>query len=275
MALELPYQTIGVCIGGANRGCSQPNLTSSWVSTVMGAGWKLLPLYVGLQAPNNACGCASMSSTTSTAASQGIAAANGAVADAEGIGIGAGAAIYDDMEGYTDGSPNTPAVLAFLGAWTQQLHSLGYYAGVYSSLGSGIGDLIAKYGTSYTEPDEIWWAEWNDVATTTCTCLSSSEWGSHQRLKQYWSPGNETYGGVTISIDEADLNARVYGNPRPGCSNMNGSTTSGQPVTIHLRCHDAAGRSSPIRSPAAGGRTARRDQPDDGHGDVYTQRHGF
>ena len=27
-----PYRAIGVYIGGLNRGCSQPNLTASWVS---------------------------------------------------------------------------------------------------------------------------------------------------------------------------------------------------------------------------------------------------
>ena len=29
-----PYTSVGVYIGGANRGCAQPNLTTSWVSSV-------------------------------------------------------------------------------------------------------------------------------------------------------------------------------------------------------------------------------------------------
>ena len=35
-----PYSAIGVYIGGVNMGCSQPNLTSSWVSQQYAAGWR-------------------------------------------------------------------------------------------------------------------------------------------------------------------------------------------------------------------------------------------
>src|SRR5262249_29593020 len=45
-----PYVNVGVYIGGANRGCAQPNLTASWVSSVKGQGWNLLPIWVGPQA---------------------------------------------------------------------------------------------------------------------------------------------------------------------------------------------------------------------------------
>ncbi|HEY8216683.1 MAG TPA: glycoside hydrolase domain-containing protein, partial [Acidimicrobiia bacterium] len=48
--LASPFRAIGIYIGGANRGCSQPNLTASWVATVLNQGWKLIPIYVGLQA---------------------------------------------------------------------------------------------------------------------------------------------------------------------------------------------------------------------------------
>ncbi len=53
-----PYRAIGVYIGGANMACAQPNLTSGWVSQESSAGWHLIPIYVGLQAPSNSCGCA-------------------------------------------------------------------------------------------------------------------------------------------------------------------------------------------------------------------------
>jgi len=37
-----------------------------------------------------------------------------------------------------------------------------------------LADLVARYGTSYTEPDDIWFAEWNDSRSTTTemSCLS-------------------------------------------------------------------------------------------------------
>src|SRR6476646_10008005 len=92
-----PYRAIGVYIGGSNRACSQPNLTSTWVGEQVADGWHLIPTYVGLQAPTSACtSCAMLSSSKATA--QGIEAADDAVADAQGIGMGAGSPIYFDME---------------------------------------------------------------------------------------------------------------------------------------------------------------------------------
>ena len=39
--LASPYRAIGVYIGGANRGCAQPNLTATWVQDEVAAGWQL------------------------------------------------------------------------------------------------------------------------------------------------------------------------------------------------------------------------------------------
>src|SRR5579859_586728 len=41
--LSSPFRSIGVYLGGSNRGCSQPTLTASWVSTVGNEGWHLAP----------------------------------------------------------------------------------------------------------------------------------------------------------------------------------------------------------------------------------------
>ena len=38
-----PYRALGVYIGGANRACSQPNLTPAWVSEQVSEGWRLMP----------------------------------------------------------------------------------------------------------------------------------------------------------------------------------------------------------------------------------------
>lgn len=37
------YGAAAVYIGGRNRGCTQPNLTASWVKSVSAQGWKLIP----------------------------------------------------------------------------------------------------------------------------------------------------------------------------------------------------------------------------------------
>jgi hypothetical protein len=194
-----PYRAIGIYIGGVNAACAQPNLTAAWVAGEVVAGWHLIPLYVGLQAPSNACRCAGIS--PANASSQGTAAAIDAVADAQGIGLPAGNPIYNDMEAYTVNTTNSNAVLAFLSAWTTQLHAEGYLSGVYSSTGSGIADLVRQFGTSFAEPDDIWFGEWNSVQTTSTASIPATDWPSHQRLHQYRGAHNESYGGVTINID--------------------------------------------------------------------------
>ena len=127
-----PYRAIGVYIGGTNMACSQGNLTANWVAHEWAAGWHLMPIYVGLQAPGNSCGCAPISSSTSQAASQGTSAAIDAVTHAQAIGIGAGNPIYDDMEAYSNGEQHVRGGARVpVGAWTTELHAEGYGSGVY------------------------------------------------------------------------------------------------------------------------------------------------
>ncbi len=199
-----PYGAVGVYIGGANAACAQPNLSAAWVSAASAAGWHLLPIYVGLQAPGNACGCAAISTTSASA--QGTAAAIDAVAEAKGLGIGSGNPLYFDMEGYQRSAAVSPAVLAFLGAWTAQLHAAGYLSGVYSSESSGVTDLVAQVGTGFVEPDELWIANWNATATTTDPVVPSGDWLG-ARVHQYLGASNQTYGGVTINVDQDEVGA--------------------------------------------------------------------
>ena len=194
-----PYRAIGIYIGGANMACSQPNLSATWVSGESAAGWHMVPIYVGLQSPSNSCGCAGIS--PASASVQGAQAAQDAVVDAEAIGMGGGNPIYFDMEAYDRTTTNTTAVLAFLQAWTTQLHASGYVSGVYSSDASGIADLVSQFGTGYVEPDELWIANWNNQQTTTDADVPATEWAAHQRLHQYVGAHNETYGGAKINID--------------------------------------------------------------------------
>ncbi len=225
-----PYAAIGIYIGGVNAACLGGNLTSSWVSSESAAGWHMIPIYVGLQAPGNSCGCQALSTTQTngqyaTAAAQGTAAAQDAVTQAQALGIGAGNPIYYDMEGYTPSTTTSGAVLAFLQAWTQQLHLSDYYSGVYSSGTSGITDLVDNYGTTYVEPDEIWTGDWNCSPSAPAPTspanpyVPATDWPGAHQLLQYYSDGPgcgnapETYGGVTISIDRdfVDAPTAAYG----------------------------------------------------------------
>jgi hypothetical protein len=203
-----PYRGIGVYIGGANRACSQPNLTAKWVEEQVAAGWHLIPTYVGLQAPHSAC-CAAIS--PSRAAQQGVEAASDAVEEAAEIGMGPGSPIYFDMEAYTRTTSTSSAVLTFLSSWTSQLHTLGYVSGVYSSSSSGIADLGRAVGSSYTLPDHVWTANWNGQQNTLDPYLPSTAWPSHQRIHQYRGGHDESYGLMTINIDNDYIDGATVG----------------------------------------------------------------
>jgi len=215
-----PFGNVGVYIGGANRGCSQPNLTSSWVGTVTGQGWRLLPIWVGPQAP-----CSSLGGTTKLsgdpgqAYNDGVAQGNAAANAAAALGLGSPTPIYYDMEAYPRGGQCSLAVQNFLSGWVGALFGRGHQAGLYSSLCSGILDAAATVGNpAYAPLHAIWVAAWNNTPNlygfTSCGgssgTLSDSLWTSHQRIHQYTGGHNETYSGVTINIDSNAVDAPGY-----------------------------------------------------------------
>jgi Rv2525c-like, glycoside hydrolase-like domain len=211
-----PYSTVGIYIGGANRGCAQPNLTPSWVSTVIGQGWRTMPIWVGPQAP-----CTTLGSTTKITAdpgqawSQGAEQATAAANAATALGFGWLTPIYYDMEAYPRGGQCTSSVQIFTNGWVYTLHQRGYYAGFYSSLCSGILDQAATYGNPlYYSLDAVWIAAWNNSPNifgfgAPCA-LPDSMWRDHQRVHQYTGGHNESYGGVTINIDSNAVDGKTY-----------------------------------------------------------------
>ena len=127
------------------------------------------------------------------------------------MAIGPGSPIYFDMESYSQTSSATAATLAFLEAWTEKLHALGYVSGVYSSSASGIADLAGQVGSGYDLPDDLWIANWNGQQNTADPVVPASAWTPHQRIHQYRGGHNETYGGVTINIDNDYVDGATVG----------------------------------------------------------------
>ena len=206
-----PYRAIAVYVGGPNRGCSQPNLTPAWVSAVSAKGWKLMPIYVGLQAP-----CATRSTFDSIVAAQagaqGTASAVDAVASLKALGLRWGSIVYTDMESYRPEIPGcSEAVLTYLSAFTKELHRRGYLAGVYGKAASTIGDLSKAYESRvYARPDAIWLAEWDGVKSLAGFAgVPATSWSVHQRAKQYLGDHYETYGDVRLRIDSNLLDTPV------------------------------------------------------------------
>lgn len=200
--LSSPYRSIGIYVGGANRGCPDGNLSASWVSAVTSQGWHLAPLYVGLQAP---CvwqgGLATMD--PGAAGLQGAQAAIDAANRAGSFGLGGGTPIYLDMEAYNNADVNCSSeVLSFVNFWVAELHNLGYVAGFYSSSASGIAVEASAVGTGNQVPDDMWFANWNGTANIYGDPYFADDlWNVHQRLHQYAGGHNESWGGITINID--------------------------------------------------------------------------
>jgi uncharacterized protein YraI len=207
--LASPHRTVGIYIGGVNRACPDGNLSAAWVQSVSRMGWRLLPIYVGRQAP-----CAVKDDlgriSSREVARQGRDAAVDAMRRAQRFGLYSGTAIYFDMEAYDSSDASCRAiVLTFLSAWTRQLHTGGYLSGVYSSASSGIRHLSSAYTSrSYVQPDAIWFARWDGKASVWGErYVPNHRWSTHQRLKQYRGPHTERWGGRTIEIDSNVVDA--------------------------------------------------------------------
>ncbi|MEU8233206.1 glycoside hydrolase domain-containing protein [Actinoplanes sp. NPDC048967] len=239
--LASPYRAVGIYFGGNNRGCAQPNLTAEWVAEQQAAGWHLIPLYVGPQA----------SCTTSNkknlidnaqATAQGRAAAQDAVAQATALGLAPESVLIYDMEAYRTGDTAcTAGVLSFLSAWTVRLHDLGYLSGFYGSMGSGVADQVAAFTTTgYAHPDYLDFARWDGIATVTDAAVPAGYWQPHRRMKQYRGGHDETWGGVTINIDNDYLDIAPL--PPAGLADFDGNgwsdvlartTSSGDVFSYH------------------------------------------
>jgi peptidoglycan hydrolase-like protein with peptidoglycan-binding domain len=212
-----PYLAAGIYISGASRACTkQPNLTSTWVSTQLRNGWRLLPIDVGPQAPCNPrfprhgkdpviSNAKTKAGTFDKARRQGIAEAHTAVTAATKLGIVAGSTLWFDLENFNQTVNRCRnASLSFMSGWTTGLHALHYVSGVYSSAGSGIWALDQarmKTPTKYQLPDRIWIARWDGQANTSTSYISSKGWATGDRMKQYVGGHDETWGDVTINID--------------------------------------------------------------------------
>jgi glycoside hydrolase-like protein len=244
-----PYRAVNMYVGGASRGCpNQPNLNATWVDTVVGQGWTLIPTYVGLQAP-----CATRYPNRVSAAgavAEGTASADDAINVLNAIGLGVGSIVYFDMEAYDTGNAGcVAAVQAFLDAWTVRLHARGYLSGVYTSSSPMGPTLVARLGDpSFHQPDDIWFARWNGSATTTGDpAIPDSAWASHQRIHQYLGGHVETYGGVSINIDSNAVDADTA----PGAPLAEGTFLSRRGETAVYRI--AGGAPLPVTSWAAFG----------------------
>jgi len=215
-----PYFDIGIYVGGSTRSCLQPNLTPAWVTAVTSEGWGLIPLWPGPQAP-----CTNFRitiSTTGGAYAQGQAEADAATKGSksamQNLGLGPGSVVYYDMENYTpsapcNGNPTGSYVNSFLSGWVSEIQLNGYTAAVYGNPAPA-SDWYAPtgYGPVSPSPSDVWIAKQdNRVTIWGLTALTDTAWPQDQRIHQYGSPHNETWGATLLNIDSDIEDADVVG----------------------------------------------------------------
>ncbi|MFD7974515.1 glycoside hydrolase domain-containing protein [Streptomyces sp. NPDC059071] len=203
------YGGVAVYVGGRNRGCDQPNLTRSWVKSVDGLGWRVIPLYVGAQPPCQKSGNKERF-TAATAASVGASNANDAVAKASALGMKAGSPVYLNMEPYdTADKACNEATLNYVRSFTRTLRAKTYRAGLYGfSTSSAKAIATAKDRTDL--PGNLWYAQWNGQETTTKDWPWDPKlYTDHSRGHQYKANSKETRRGYTITVDRNAWDAPV------------------------------------------------------------------
>ncbi|MFJ1974982.1 glycoside hydrolase domain-containing protein [Streptomyces sp. NPDC087903] len=195
------YGAAAVYVGGKNRGCTQANLTASWVKSVSAVGWKLIPIYVGAQ-PSCQTGSSPEKLTAATAASLGTSDAADAVAKASALGMKAGSPVYLDMEPYdiTNKACND-AVLTYVRAFDKALRAKTYRSGYYGFTSSS-AKAVANATDKTDLPGNMWYALWDKKNTTTTDWpFKATQWTDHSRGHQYMVNSKETRGGYTITVD--------------------------------------------------------------------------
>lgn len=210
--VNTPFSYWGIYIGGSDRGCSQPNLTRSWVRSVVAMGWDLLPIWVGRQNPCTAGQASYFSLTPSTAYAQGKSEALAAYRtwynDLQYQSI---VPIDLDLEApSTDTVACRAATKAFVEGWVEQLHvAPPQTAGVYTST---CGGYLADFAHIAHPPDFVDGAQWDAIwSTRAFNCVSSLYWRFAQRHKQFRGGHNQTENGVTLNIDSRCAYGPVYG----------------------------------------------------------------
>jgi uncharacterized protein YraI len=208
---DAKYYRVNIYFGGINRGCTQANLSAAWVRSATSLGYRLIPTYMGRQ-PSCMLGNKRYRYNAANAAAYGASEARDAVAKAGSLGLLSGSALYADVENYDRrNSSCVTAVRTYVSAWTKTLHEYGYLAGAYVHQDSGLRDLSAIYSsTTYARPDAVWVARWDgSFALTKWPTAPNWQWSFHQRAKQFRGDHNETWGGVTLNIDNDQIDAPV------------------------------------------------------------------
>ncbi|MFD3659914.1 DUF1906 domain-containing protein [Streptomyces sp. NPDC058659] len=211
--LTSPYRAVGIYFGGRGRGCpTQKELNPAWVASAHAMGWRLLPLFVGSQAPCVHSAAKRPYAIGANPWSQGVREAGEAARAARALGIGTSSPLYLDIESYrVEDTRCAATTLSFVRAWNREVRRLGYVPGYYSSVDTGIRHIEGerKAGTEDL-PSVLWFARWRGVpALYAEASLHPEAWMPHARIHQYAGNVAESYGGRRMLIDRNAVDAPV------------------------------------------------------------------
>ncbi|MGH4034684.1 DUF1906 domain-containing protein [Actinomycetota bacterium Odt1-20B] len=207
------YRAVGVYYGGRGRACKrQPNLSRSWMRTVKRMGWRVLPVYVGSQAP-----CVTAKHKKGVRIGrhpvrQGTREARDAVRRARSLGIRRHSPLYLDMEAYTyKKAACGRTTLSFVRAWDREVRHRGYVPGFYSSADSGVKHMEAARRAGVRDlPSVMWFARWHTKPHLYREpSLRRHAWHPRRRIHQYAGNVKERHGGRTLVIDRNLVHAPV------------------------------------------------------------------
>ncbi len=207
------YRAIGVYFAGHGRACpKQHNLSPQWFQGAKAAGWRVLPVYLGSQAP-----CVKNKHKRRYALKgdpdqQGVMEARVAVQRAEYYGIMPRSPIYLDVEAYGLTNQSCKDVtLRFIRSWSREVSRFGYIAGFYSSANSGVRHLASARAKGLTDlPSVMWFARWHVPPSVYGEkWLPEKAWHPNRRIHQYAGHVLETHGGRKLRIDRNWVDAPV------------------------------------------------------------------
>ncbi|GAA3362610.1 hypothetical protein GCM10017744_054010 [Streptomyces antimycoticus] len=207
------YRAVGVYYAGRGRACaSQPNLTVSWMRGVKSMKWRVLPIFVGSQAPCVRSANKKHVPIGSKPFSQGRAEGKDAVARAKALSLKKRSALYLDMEAYDLTKTSCAAkTLSFIRGWNREVRSRGFFPGFYSSAESGVRHLEqARRAGVHDLPSAMWFARWKGKPSLYGEpTLAKSAWNPHRRIHQYKGNVDVTHGGRKLRIDRNKVDAPV------------------------------------------------------------------
>lgn len=246
-----PYKSVNIYIGGTLRACPNPQLTATYIGQMRAQGWTFIPTWVGPQPP-----CTTFNDRFSydNAYAEGRDEAFFASSQMAALGMTnadmSGSVIYYDMEIYGNDAACRSAADDFVNGWVAHMHDLGNLAGVYGATGlyttSGCTSGLGDYLEAPNVPDAIWPARWyHDAGVGTYdpnasvwdigSCIPTTVWNNHQRIRQYAGDHSETWGGITLTSIDSDVMDGPVAVPDLGTpsANFTASPASGKaPLTV-------------------------------------------